>query len=389
MTQLRMSLPPLATLTSDSLVDFAWLDRSGQVSDEGKATLKQLGASAKAVAVQCYLHPQDSVVTSMELPLLPTAKVTAAVGCAAQAFILGSSEHMFIAHSARDSQGCVQIAWAPRAALQRFGQLLRESHLKLLGLYPAAFALPVKANAMVVSLHDEHLLVRHSPHCATVHPAADEALNDLLATGAVLHWVGEGGPATVLETMPAAQRWCGAAPGWGLHDGVQITRVAQGGWGRAVGACALALLVWIVGLNIYAAREAAVGQGLKAGLTQRVKQAFPELPVILNPLQQARQQLAARQSGAAQDSTQLFNHLLQQAGNAMPFLSGRVQTLEFADGEMHLTLSPDSRKVTDDTWQATLAQAGIAVTASTDGWTLRPVSAAQEDPKAVADTHDE
>ena len=66
---------------------------------------------------------------------------------------------------------------------------------------------------------------------------------------------------------------------------------------RLLVAAALALAVWVVGLNLYATREATQGQRLKAQMSQRVKQAFPELPVILNPLQQARQQIAARQSG--------------------------------------------------------------------------------------------
>jgi general secretion pathway protein L len=390
MSRLRVALPPLATLDADSPVEYAWLGRSGEVEREGQSTLLQLGAAGKIDALECYLHPEDSVVTSMELPLLPAAKISAAVGCAAQALILGSSEHMHVAHSIRDLQGRVQIAWLPLASLQHLGQLLRQAQLKLRGLYPAAYALPVGEEGSAVGLRvGEHLLVRHSVHSALVYPMADETLSDLSAQGTLLQWIGEAPAAMLTNALPATARWTGPAPEWGLHGGIQMTRVARGGWGKALGASALALLVWTVGLNIYAAREAAQGQQLKDALSARVKQAFPELPVILNPLQQARQQIAARQTGAAQDISRVFNHLLQQAGNAMPFMSGRVQALTFADSELQLKLLPDSRKAPDDGWQATLAQAGIAASANSGGWTLRPAPTLAQDSQAAVETSDE
>ncbi len=64
--------------------------------------------------------------------------------------------------------------------------------------------------------------------------------------------------------------------------------------------------MWTVGLNLYAARQADEGQRLKALMSQQVRQAFPELPVVLNPLQQARQQLTVRQTGAAADPASAF-----------------------------------------------------------------------------------
>ncbi len=108
----------------------------------------------------------------------------------------------------------------------------------------------------------------------------------------------------------------------------------------------------MIGLNFYAAREAAQGQRLKARMSQRVKQAFPELPVILNPLQQARQQIAARQSGAATDPAQRFANLVQQAGSAMPFMSGNVQALVFENGELRLNVVAEAQKpATAEDWK--------------------------------------
>ena len=107
--------------------------------------------------------------------------------------------------------------------------------------------------------------------------------------------------------------------------------------------------------------------------------------MILNPLQQARQQLAARQSGVAGEAG--FTPLIQHAATAMPFIAASVQGLVFENGELQLTLLADSRKPADHAWQATLAEAGIQASASDAGWTLRPMAATPtpDAPKEVDD----
>ena len=386
MSQLRVALPPLAQLTLESVVSFVRLDRQGHVSAEGQSTLLHLGQGGKIPPITCFLHPEDSLLASIDLPLLPSAKTLAAVHCAAQSLILGPCEPMHIAHSPRDAQGRVHIAWLPRQWLGEFGQLLRLARLNLRGVYPAAYGLPVNA----ACLYEDHLLVRHSLEHAVVHPHFDEALSDLLleADGG-LQWIGEAAPQGMAKHLPETQRWTGPLPGWGLHAGVQQRSARQSGWGRAAACCAVALAVWTIGLNLYAAREAAQGQQLKAQMTQRVKQAFPQLPVILTPLQQARQQLAARQNSAATDTTQRFANLMVQAGSGMPFMAGSVQSLVFENGELQLALLEDARRNSaDKAWQTALTQAGVAVSATDQGWTLRPVpeaTASQEDAPAGAD----
>ncbi|MEB0048388.1 MULTISPECIES: type II secretion system protein GspL [unclassified Pseudomonas] len=374
MSQLRVALPPLAQLSLDSVVAFAWLDRQGQLTREGHSTLLQLALRGKTPAIAFFLHPQDSVLASIDLPLLPSAKTSAAVQCAAQSLILGDCAQMHVAHSPRDTQGRVHIAWLSRQGLAHFGQLLRLAHLNVRGLYPAAYALP-SHDVPVACLYEGHLLVRYTLEHAVVHPAIDEALSDLLLeAGPGLQWVGAAADFPV-SCLPAEQRWAGPLPGWGLHGGLQQRSRHQPGWGRAAACCAVALAVWTLGLNLYAARQAAQGQRLKTEMSQRVKQAFPELPVILNPLQQARQQLAARQTGATADATPTFASMVLQAANTLPSMAGSVQRLLYENGELQLSLLQDARRhSTDKTWQAALAQAGIAVSATDEGWVLRPAS---------------
>ncbi|MCS5517246.1 hypothetical protein NWF32_27125 [Pseudomonas qingdaonensis] len=62
-------------------------------------------------------------------------------------------------------------------------------------------------------------------------------------------------------------------------------------------------MIWTLGLNLYAARLADTGQQLRQHMHQQVRAAYPQLQVILNPLQQVRQQLAAGDNGAVAPST--------------------------------------------------------------------------------------
>ncbi|NWD51859.1 type II secretion system protein GspL [Pseudomonas gingeri] len=371
MTLLRVALSPLDSLDLASPLAFARLDRQGQIAEAGEASLAHLGQAHKGLVVECYLHPQDSLLASLELPALSPAKVRAAVDCAAQALILGGCESMHIVHGPRDTEGQVQIAWLQRAALERFGALLRQAGIKLRGLYPAAGCLPVIAGEPVVEALDEHLLIRLGTDRAEVHPDIDQALAQLLGRGEVLHWLGEPpvGHALV-QALPANRRWSGPAPTWGLHGALRQPGAEGGHWGRALACCALAVVVWAVGLNLYAARQVEQGQQLKSWMVQRVKQAFPALPMVLNPLQQARQQLTQRQTAGDGDSD--FSRLVQQSGLAMPFMVGGVQSLVFDNGELHLNTLPDIRKPGNGgTWQATLVQAGVLATPAPEGWTLR------------------
>jgi len=110
-----------------------------------------------------------------------------------------------------------------------------------------------------------------------------------------------------------------------------------------------------------------------------VRQAFPELPVVLNPLQQARQQLAARQSGAADDPGQRFTRLLQLAGSHLPFMVGSVDNVSYEQGRLHVELLADSRNPTaEGEWQAALAQAGFAASRDEHGWTIASAPAAEK-----------
>lgn len=390
MSRLRIALPPLRELSADSALEFARLDQRGQVLESAHSTLRQL-AAAGAASVECFLHPADSVLTRLSLPPLSAARLGAAVTCAVETMILGSSQALHIAHGRRGDDGQVQVAWLSRSDLQRLSLILTQSRLKLAGLYPAPYRLALAPGGQLSAcVEDGHLLLRHGPDHAALEPLVEDHPPSLTLSGSAVHWIGEHAPPGETAQNAPAQRLAGPLPGWGLHGTLGRGGAAAPGWGKASACCALALVVWLLGLNIYAAREANHGQQLRTQMSAQVRQAFPELPVILNPLQQARQQVAARQGGTPDSAPQGFAPMVQQAGDALPALAGSVQRLTFVDGQLQLELLPDTAPLApDQAVQASLAQNGLAATRTGRVWTLNPAQPLADNPEQSMDDPDE
>ncbi|WP_337057716.1 type II secretion system protein GspL [Pseudomonas sp. USHLN015] len=371
---LRIALPPLAGLGPDSQVEHAWLDRQGHLASEGRASLAELGRQARGKAVELTLHPDDSLLASLELPPLPAARLGDAVRCAADGLVLGGCDALHLVHGPRQADGRVQLAWLERERLQRLLQCLRQCALEPRGLYGAPFFLGVDAGAACAQLRDGQLLVRESVQGAWVHPLPEDCAPRLLESGEAPHWPGDVPEGLPGEAVGASRRWTGPLPACNLLQGLAGPVRGPRRWGRALACCALAVGVWTLGLNLHATQMAHQGQALKQQMAQRVKQVFPQLPVVLNPLQQARQQRDARLAGGSQDGPGRFAAMVQQAVVAMPFALGTLESLDYDGETLRLVPRAGARKPpVDPAWQASLAQAGLQAAIGADGWSLKPL----------------
>lgn len=383
---LRIALAPLDQLHADTSVHFAWLGRDAQVQDQGQATLQQLAEQAGGAPVELTLHPGDSLLAELELPPLAAARLSAAVHCAAEPLTLDNSVEQNIIHGPRSAAGKVPMAWLPRTVIEGLFPLLARLPLKVRALYPAPFFLPVEEGSWTACLHDGYLVVRQERDAGWVHPLPDIALAQLsaLPPGTQLYWVGESPaeqPAAIdsAHNLPATQRWAGPAPSWGWKAKRTANGQARQQWGIPLACCALAMLVWVSGLNLYAGQLESEGKQLQTQMSARVKQAFPEIPVILNPLQQARQQRQARLAGDPGSAAQPdFSQLLHQTAQAMPFIAGGVSELSYSSDALDLAMLEDAGKPPNDSdWQAQLEQFGLHASATDHGWRLQSRSSVE------------
>jgi general secretion pathway protein L len=287
---LRIALPALAELTGAAPLDYVWFDRKGQPARRGALSPAGLATAFPRVPVQAVLHPRDAIVASVQVPAVAAARFEAAVRGALEALVLGDPEGLAIGHGTRGSSGEVAVAWADGAALARAWLLLSQAGLMVRALIPAQ------------TLGGEAAQV-------------DEPL-----------------------AQPKDPRWAAEAPDWSLALPHLAPRQPSP-WRAAWRWAALAAALWIAGLNIHASQLRSQAARLRDGMTAQVREAFPEIPVVLDPVRQARQGYEALLTGGNASDPGDFLSLARAAAQALPFAADQVDVLRYRDRALTLTLA--------------------------------------------------
>ncbi len=168
--------------------------------------------------------------------------------------------------------------------------------------------------------------------------------------------------------------WAGQVPSWFLAFQSAQAGAVQGrkGWGIAGITAVLAALIWLIGLNVYASRLAEQGTQLQTQMRARVKSVFPEIPIVINPLQQAKQQRDLRLSGLSDAQSPPFQHMLRVSAKLLNELTGQVELLRYYNGKLHIELRGGS--LPSDERLGALAQqadaAGLIIESSPSGWVV-------------------
>ncbi|RFQ00394.1 type II secretion system protein [Pseudomonas aeruginosa] len=289
------------------------------------------------------------------------------------------------------ADGRLTLGWLEASALASLEQAVQRLRLDVREVQAAPFLLPLRDDAWVAGEWDGHLLLRRSLSDAVVHPLPEQGLAEV-PQELRLFWLGErpawrSAALERAEALDEALRWSGPASPWGLALKAPATSAGNGTWKMPLFCAALALLVWVAGLNLYAGQLAGQGQSLQRQSSQRVQQAFPELPVVLDPLRQARERRDAYLAGKADgDAAAGLAALLHGAGEAMPFLAGRLQRLDYHAGELDLELLPGPPGGDAAAWQGELGKHGLQADASDKGWQVRAMEAPPAPAAGAADS---
>lgn len=289
---LRVALPPLATLSAASRVAFVVVGQDGRLVRAGELPLPELAAVAGHMSGHAILHPDDAIVTQLHVPPVAASRLDAVVAGSVEPLVLSGLEDLCIAHSPRGADGRVTVAWAGRRALQRAWGCLADAGVHIVALVPHALAIP-----------------------------ADDP-----------------DPQLVLG-LPAGPRWFAPLPAWSLAlDDLRPTRGLIR-WRRPMTWAFGAVLIWLLGLNGYAAQLDGRVQALQASMRQAVAQAFPAIPVIIDPLRQAIQQRDAARLAQGVTADDDFMPLALATARVLGFAKAHVQAMHYQGGELTLTLS--------------------------------------------------
>ncbi|MEI2418134.1 type II secretion system protein GspL [Orrella sp. JC864] len=350
---LRLALPRLDRLQPDAVAAYAVL--AGGQWQPGQASLAEIARRYGMLRAEAVLHPESCALVAVSMPPLPEKRRRAAVTGEVEALALGPVESLALAYGPRQADGAVPLAWLPQQALQTAMAQLRAIGLRLQALYPAPFFLPVQGPAPAMIQVDGWQMVRTGTASGLVLPP-----------GAPLP-----AEAAAAAMPPPALCWSGPAPGWslpvpGAHAGRPAAR-----WGLAAALLAGAMLAWLGGLSLQAARLATHGKALQDHMRARVQDVFPELPIVVNPLQQARQQREARLAGASEEAGEPdFARMLRAASASLDGLQGQVQTLRYQDGVLFIGLRggpPPSESQAAAVAERAQA-AGLSIAPHAGGW---------------------
>jgi general secretion pathway protein L len=111
-------------------------------------------------------------------------------------------------------------------------------------------------------------------------------------------------------------------------------------WRAPLVLAALCVVTWIVGLNIDAWRMLREERALRARTESAFREAFPRVPVVLDPVKQMHRGLADLRTGADAAEPRDFLPLAASLARALPAEADVVRSLEFREQVLRVELEP-------------------------------------------------
>jgi len=284
-TSLRLRLPALDLWSDQSVLKFALLDPDGSITARGTMTLADIAASYPGLRTEVVLHPDDLVMAELTLPKIPKRLLGQAIRSSIEPMLLDSLDKVTIAYGEQSPDtGTVPAAWISTVALDRICLKLFNSGLKPARLYPGS---------------------------GQLHGTYPPVLN-------------------------AEDYWLSELPDWGFDNTSQKISTQGNAWSNAGKWLAVAAVLWITGINLYAMRLESEANSLKSYIHETVHQVFPEIPILLDPVSQAQKQLALRLESSVSASDGTFFSIAQAIAQLPSMASTRIRSMQFRSGELRL-----------------------------------------------------
>jgi general secretion pathway protein L len=351
---LRVRLCPLAELGADSALDFEIIDRERRVLERGIAVP---GALPRLARTELVIAAPDTLLLDAALPRLSGARLRAALPGLAEPLLLGDIEHAFVVAGRPGGTGHATLAVLDRALFKRALELFAR-----LGIVPAS-ATPepltlaagrgrwrLRVGGAYGSLRMGEQLGIACSYSGGADPpvelrlaleqagaARPEAIEvegecEIAAWAASLR-------VNVLAVAPDRTR---AAPvALELLQYEFAPRMADWSAWRLPAALAAALaLAWIASLNIDAWLKLREEQQLRSQINAAFREAFPRVPVVLDPVAQMRRAIADMRSGAGTGDAGDFLPLAASVAQAVQADAESVRLIEYRDRALLVRFEP-------------------------------------------------
>lgn len=300
-THLRLLLPRLALLTTEDSIAFAVINHRQQIQREGEMPLALILQTFAHLPVVCWLATGDAMTAELELPPLKKSQLHTAIRSRLQTMLLHPYEHYVIAYL---PQHPIRVHWALKKTLSPLLQQFHRAGIQRIQLIPAA------------------------------------ALSQVPNPSDQTSWKTQALPKLNLSFTLESQQKTTAIWSWFKWP----IYAAFIGWTS------------LVLLNQKQARQLQQIQQENALLVKRI---FPTIPLVFNPLAQAKQALLQQQEQTQpMESTPNLTKLLTQVNTLIPELSDQVRAMHYEKDRLQLVLiEPLGQLLTANAWQTRQEQA--------------------------------
>jgi general secretion pathway protein L len=375
MKALRVRLPPLGELGADSALDFEIIDGDRRVLERGIAVPAAL---PRLPRVELIIAAPDVQLLDAALPRLSGAKLRAALPGLAEPMLLGDIEQAFVAAGRPDGAGRATLAVLDRALLRRALELFARLGIAPASATPEPLAFAVEPGKWRLRLGTSYASLRMGERlgiaCSSAR-GADPPVELRLA----LEQAGAARPQAI-----EVEGECDSAA-WSAALGVNVTAIGPDrgraapvalellqyefgprmvdwrAW-RVPAALAAALaLAWIAALNVDAWLKLREERQLRAQMNAAFRDAFPKVPVVLDPLAQMRRGLADMRAGAGTGDAGDFLPLAAVFAQAAQVDAESVRQMEYRDRALVVRFEPRAvdSAAKRDALVARLAKAGF------------------------------
>ncbi|MDB5729901.1 MAG: ral secretion pathway protein GspL [Noviherbaspirillum sp.] len=389
MSTLYIRLPSRATADSADAgtplyCQFAVAADRGNLERDGMAALSDMSELvSRARRVVLILAASDVTLLRVKVPPMSAARLRAALPNMVEDQLMSDpAENVVVPGDSRDDLRTVGVVH--RGWLELLSRSLVSLGARSLSAVPAQLCLPVQSGAAVAAAVeygvDADIAIRLSEQEGAGLPiAADQpelvamevvqALCAMVPQAPIELYVQQGRThhyQDAIGMVPAAQdrvtvhadswaRWIAGAERTSLDliTGMGASAGPQMNWRPWRWPFALAaglLIVNAIGLNVDWLRAKRDAEAMRAGMVQTYRAAFPKDPVVIDPVAQLRQKIAAGQRDSGQLAPDDFLALAAAFGEAWASAGQGPQSiagLEYRDRGLSIKLKPGSNAPVD------------------------------------------
>ena len=311
--RLRVWLPPLADLKPEAPLEFEILNAQRRIHSRGEAVIAEL---PQGLDCELVLDALDVVLLEVKLPKLSRSRLARALPALVEERLVADVERVHVVATPGDAAGQAVAAVVDRALLKRALEIFARAGRRVLQVTPQPLALGMSPGGWRVRWRDGRGSVRTEVFTGMGFESNESPPLDLrlllaqsVERPSVIDVEGECDAHAWSEALGVPVRQVNATSAQGAPVVLDLLQYELSGgivrwqdWRATLALGAALLLVALGGLNFHAWELRAGENALRDQMAAMLLETFPQVPVVLDPLEQMRRMTADLRTAAGTGS---------------------------------------------------------------------------------------